>query len=63
MEITQENIFKKFLEAKDGMFETQGIWTLTFDSSEVNCGVITLMDGRDAQVTIKINADQNEWLN
>lgn len=62
MEITSENLFDKFLEAKEGMFEVQGSWTLPFDSSEVNCGIITLMDGRKAQVTLKINADQDEWL-
>lgn len=62
MEITQENLFEKFLEAKEEMFETHGFWTLPFESSEINCGVITLMDGREAQVTLKINADQDEWL-
>lgn len=62
MEITSENLFEKFLEAKERMFEAQGIWTLPSNSSEVNCGIITLMDGREAQVTLKINADQDEWL-
>ncbi len=62
MEITQENLFDKFLEAKGGMFETRGVWTLPFESSEVNCGVITLKDGRKAQITLKINTDQDDWL-
>lgn len=55
IEITPELLMKSFEEAKKGMFEESGPWTIAeYKDCEISIGFITLKNGKKKLVSIKI---------
>lgn len=55
-----ENALK---EAKAGCFLEEGPWTVpAYESCTAIAGEITLKDGREAQVTITVQTQKDDWL-